>query len=287
MRLIFGLVLLVGVALAGGAVYMAQTYVGSYQAALEAERNKDGEYVPLVDIYVANRQISYGEPIKPEDVKLIRFPRESLPTGAFSKKRPPFSEGEAPRIALRKMEINEPLMAVKLSEPGAPTGLAARLDRGQRAFTIEVDTSNGMSGSIRVDDRVEVYWTGQAPEDENGNGGRNDVTRLIESGLRVIALDQNADASDPSAVMDARTVTVAAKPEQVASLAQALQTGQLTLSLMGTNDEAVTHAIEVDQRDLLDMEKPVQQAQVAKPRVCTMRTRKGAEVVETPIPCTN
>ena len=47
-------------------------------------------------------------------------------------------------------------------------------------------------------------------------------------------------------------------------------------------------SVEIDQQQLLG----IQQAQVAAPeapkeQVCTIRTRRGAEVVEIPIPCTN
>ena len=38
MRVVFGLVLLAGLALAGGAVYMAKNYIGQYQQALAKER---------------------------------------------------------------------------------------------------------------------------------------------------------------------------------------------------------------------------------------------------------
>ena len=70
--------------------------------------------------------------------------------------------------------------------------------------------------------------------------------------------------------------------------AQAQSTGRLTLSLVGAEDDGIAGAIEVDQRDLLGIieEAPVEQAEVQK-EVCTIRTRRGADVVEIPIPCTN
>ena len=47
MRMVFGLVLLVGIALAGFAVYMAQGFISENQAALEAERAARGQIVPV------------------------------------------------------------------------------------------------------------------------------------------------------------------------------------------------------------------------------------------------
>jgi pilus assembly protein CpaB len=87
----------------------------------------------------------------------------------------------------------------------------------------------------------------------------------------------------------ARTVTVAATPEQVARLAQAQATGRLALSLVGSGDEAVEGLVEVNANSLLGIEeKPVEQAVVEEVKeVCTITTRKGGEATEIPIPCTN
>jgi len=70
-------------------------------------------------------------------------------------------------------------------------------------------------------------------------------------------------------------------------LAQAQSTGKLSLSLVGVNDDTVAEAIEVDQRSLLGIKAQETIAEVAQEKVCTIRTRRGAEVVEIPIPCTN
>ena len=51
-------------------------------------------------------------------------------------------------------------------------------------------------------------------------------------------------------------------------------------------DETVAEAIEVDQRSLLGIQKQEQKAEKTL-EVCTIRTRRGAEVVELPIPCRN
>ena len=104
--------------------------------------------------------------------------------------------------------------------------------------------------------------------------------------MPLIAVDQNADARMGEASI-ARTVTVAVSPTQVAGLAQAQSSGALSLSLVGVNDDTVAEAIEVNQRSLLGIAAEEKQAEVQKQKVCTIRTRRGAEVVEIPIPCTN
>ncbi|ETW13902.1 Flp pilus assembly protein CpaB [Roseivivax marinus] len=287
MRLIFGLVLIAGLGLAGFAVYMAQNYIGAYEQALKEERAKAAEAasVPTERIWVAKRSILYGEPLSPEDVRLAHWPKDALPQDFFPEAEPPVVEGDLPRVATRQIEKNEALMKVKVSEPGGDAGLTSRLERGQRAFAIEVNVATGVSGFLRPGDRVDIYWTGNVRA-EGVDVPKGEVTKLIQTGVELIAIDQTAN-TDSTAAAIARTVTVAATPQVVASLAQAQSTGRLSLSLMAAHDDTIAEAIEVDQRKLLGIEGRDRKAENKTLEVCTIRTRRGSDVVEIPIPCTN
>ncbi|MEO0380685.1 MAG: Flp pilus assembly protein CpaB [Pseudomonadota bacterium] len=285
MRMVFGLVLLAGVALAGGAVYMAKNYIGQYQTALAKERAQREKIVPTIPVYVAERPLKYGEALTMEDVRTVDWPENAIPEGAFTEDNPIFLEGvTAPRVVLRTMEKDEAILAVKVTEPGEEAGLTSRLERGMRAFAIKVDVASGVSGFLRPGDRVDVYWTGRVAQ--NLSADRGEVTKLIEPGVKLIAIDQNA-AGDLDGAIIAQTVTVAIAPAQVAKLAQAQSSGRLSLSLVGAEDDTIAGAIEVDQRSLLGIASQEVKAEVQQEKTCTIRTRRGAEVVEIPIPCTN
>ena len=289
MRLIFGLVLILGVALAGFAVYMAKNYIQAYQTQLELERQSRPDPIKTVDIYIATRTLEYGEAILMKDVKQIAFPEASLPEGVFRTEEELFPRGdEEPRTTLRAMEKGEAILAVKVTAPGQDAGISAKLGRGMRAFAIQVDSTSGVSGFLRPGDRVDVYWTGNIGRGNVRTEGdsEGDVTKLIETGVQLIAIDQSAN-SDMTEASIARTVTVTVRPEQVAALAQAQATGRLTLSLVGTQDDVVAERIEVDQRQLLGLSSAPAPVEAPRAEVCTVRTRRGAEVIETPIPCTN
>ncbi|XDA97455.1 Flp pilus assembly protein CpaB [Sulfitobacter sp. LCG007] len=283
MRMIFGLVLLLGIALAGGAVYMAKNYIGAYQAELARERAERAKIVPTVTIYVAQKALRYGDTLTREDVRAVKWPETAIPEGSFTDIDVLFPpDNTDARLVLRDMEPSEAILAAKVTEPGEDAGLTSRLERGMRAFAIRVDVASGVSGFLRPGDSVDVYWTGQV---ENGGDGRKEVTKMIEAAIRVIAIDQSAVSTNEATI--ARTVTVAVTPEQVGALALAQATGNLTLSLVGTGDDTVAGTIEVDQRRLLGLEEKKVAVQTAKEKVCTIRTRRGAEVMEIPIPCTN
>ncbi len=282
MRLVFGLVLIVGIALAGGAVMMAKNYITAYQTELAKERAAREAIVPTVEVIVADAPLRYGEILDPETVRIVRWPENAVPEGAFTDKAALFpNENSRPRFVLRAMEKDEAILAVKITEPGEDAGLISRLEKGMRAFAIRVDVASGVSGFLRPGDRVDIYWTGQPP-----GGSREEITRLIDTGVTLIAIDQTAGGDLDGAVI-ARTVTVAARPDQVAKLAQAQSTGSLSLALLGADDDTTSEQIEVDQRGLLGLAAAEIEVEPEQERVCTIRTRRGAEVVEIPIPCTN
>lgn len=284
MRMIFGLVLLVGLALAGAAVYMARGFISNTQAQLNHEREFRAKTGPLVQVFVVNKPMNYGDVLTKEDVQLIYWQESAMPETVFKDAALLFpDEGKEPRYILRQMEQFEPLLAVKVTEPGQPAGLTGQLAKGMRAFAVKVDVSSGVSGFVQPGDHVDIYWTGSV------TGVDGELTRLIESGVKIIAVDQTADNGNSGATV-ARTVTVAASPEEVARLAQAAATGRMALSLVGVGDESVDNGtIEVDSNALLGIlpEQQVVAAEVPVEKICTVRNRKGNEVTETQIECTN
>ncbi|MEN8917159.1 MAG: Flp pilus assembly protein CpaB [Octadecabacter sp.] len=285
MRAVFGLVLIVGMGLAGFAIYMVQGYFQEQNNNLRLQRAALEQAVPTVDVYAVNRVMEHGEQITAEDIVLIKYAEPFLPEGAFRTTEELFSDGpEELRVVTRQMEPNEVILAAKVTEPGEVSGISALLARGMRAFTIEVDVSSGVSGFLNPGDRVDVYWTGRVQGVGNGNNG--EVTKLIEAGVQLVAVDQTSESGRTGATI-ARTVTVQVSPNQVAALAQAQATGNLSLSLVGRTDDTVSGAIEVDQASLLGIVQQAPAPEVQAEEECTIRTRRGAEVIDIPIPCTN
>jgi len=264
--------------LAGFAVYMAQGRFNEYQTVLDSQRKALSQNVPLVRVFVTNGPLRYGQRLTKEDVRIVAWPENAIPEGAFTDPKVLFDKNEEKyRIVLRAMEKDEAVLAIKVTKPGEDAGVASRLSKGMRAFTIRVDVASGVSGFLRPGDRVDVYWTGRV--------GKRDVTKLILEGIKLIAIDQIADEDRNNPIV-ARTVTAEVSPSVVASLVQAQSTGRLLLSLRGTEDTTSLGSIEVDQEELLGIQREVV-VEVQEEKVCTIKTRKGANVVEIIIPCPN
>lgn len=274
MRIVFILVLAVGVGLAGFAVSIAKDRFDQYQTALAEQRDA---ILPTVEVIVVNRQLRYGERLTANDVQVIRWPAEHVPFGAFTTMDELFPpDDEDARTVIRMMEQHEPVLLAKVTAPGQDAGVASRLEEGMRAIALRVDVSSGVSGFLRPGDRVDVYWTGP------GRGGET-VTRLIRANVQLIAIDQIADEQRNNPTI-ARTITVTARPEDVAALTQAQGSGNLTLALVGVGDMTEQGEVEVSTSSLLG---EVEEVAGDGPRVCTVRNRRGAEVVITQVPCVN
>lgn len=284
MRAVFALVLLVGMGLAGVAVYMIQGYMSDLETALQQERSFNAKAGKLVEVYVFAKPKAYGDALSEEDVQLIYWPEKALPKEIFRDKAILFPENaDGPRYIMRSTAAFEPVLASRVTEPGQLSRLTSKLEKGKRAFAIRVGSDSGVSNFVKPDDFIDILWTGNAP----GYEGR--ITRQIENAVEVIAVDNAINEGQVSSGKVAKTVTIAATPEQVARLAQAQATGDLTLSLALDANETIEGTIETDTKSLLGIVEvaPEVVAPVVEEKVCYAKQRSGGVLVDTDvvIPC--
>lgn len=289
MRALFGLVLVIGMGLAGFAVYMVKGYFNDQQLALQQVKQQAAAVVPTVDVYAVNKPLAFGERVTPDDVVVIKHTQEFLPEGAFTELEALFPDGIEPyRTVLRPMEPNEPVTSLKVTEPALTADITNSLRRGMRAFTIRVDATTGVSGFLRPADRVDLYWTGNVGGySENGTDANE--TFLIGTGIEIVAVDQSTDPNTVSTEVP-QTVTVQVSPQDVARLAQAQSTGNISLALVGKD---ATLDIVADGESAITLPErraaPVVVAAEPTPveEACYTTVRRGTEMVQIPITCTN
>ena len=281
MRLLFLLILLAGMGIAGFAGYLILQQFGGYDnrvAQLQAEiTDLQSKVVETTPVVITTREVKYGTRLTEEDVKEVLFPADAIPENAFTSIAAALGETKdeqtAGRVAVRLMETGEVLMSSKVSGFGEDAGVASRLKVGERAFTLRVDVASGVSGFLRPGDLVDVLWTGASQQGTQ--------TRLLLDGIPLIAIDQLAN-EDRNKPVVARTVTVGAPPNIIGVLAQAQATGKLQLALRGIGDEAKTDAeVVINQSDILQIEETVEAQK------CFQTIRKGTEVTRLEVPCKN
>lgn len=278
MRGVFGLVLLVGMGLAGFAVYMVNQQIEQTNSQLaRAQAQRDGA-VQTVDVYTVNKAFTYGEVLTADDVVLMKYARDSLPDGIVREENVLFPPEQAAksRVVILPIIPNEPLTQSRLAAPGATRGLTALVEPGMRAFPIQGRVTGGF-GTLRPDDRIDLYWSGQLAN------GRS-VTQLLKSGLEIIAVPDEESGNGIN------NVIVQVTPQEVAVLTQAQSSGSLTISLVGSGDSIeVSEGIIADDQSVTG--EVIQEAEViveeVEEKVCYRFVLRGTERVQTDtvIPC--
>ena len=274
MRIVFALVFLIGIGIAGFATYMAMQHFSAVQAQNRALQLRANQVVDTTDVLLAKTKLRYGMELKKEHVYTVRFPVDAVPENAFTTMDELFgAENEEPRQVLRTIDPGEIVSDTKVTRFGQPAGVSSMLKQGMRAFTVRVDVTTGVSGFLRPGDRVDIYYSGDI-------GGKA-TTRLLLQDVDIIAIDQSAD-EDLNRPVVARTVTVEVAPKIVATLAQAQTQGKLSLALRGAEETAIMSTVlEVDQDSILGIEE----VQVVEEKKCYQTIRRGVQDVRSEVPC--
>ncbi|HYF22060.1 MAG TPA: Flp pilus assembly protein CpaB [Caulobacteraceae bacterium] len=235
-------------------------------------------------LVVAARPIAFGETLTPDLLKLQPWPKGARPEGSF----PTVAEltGPTPRVALRPIAANEPILASRVSVPGGRATLSALIEAGMRAVTIRVDDVFGVAGFVLPGDFVDVILT--RPEGEATVANDNMRTDVLLQSVRVLAVDQLASENKDEPVV-AKAATIEVTPEQAQKLALAAQVGTLSLALRGKVDPTASRAgmIAVRVDDLrLDgapaAAAPARAASVSAPRPPAVRRPRPAAPAAAP-----
>ena len=132
--IILGVAILLGLA----AVFIAMRWVTPSQTA-NAEFRPQG----LTRVVVARVPLDMGTPVTEAAVKLIDYPPAALPPGAFTTTAQLTAEQ---RVALTRIEANEPVLISKLSGKGGRASISALIDPAMRAATVRVNDVAGVGG---------------------------------------------------------------------------------------------------------------------------------------------
>ena len=277
MRLVFLLVLIVGIATAGYAILLVKNQFSTREAQINQLQNELRQVrervVETTPVVITSTTLNYARQLVAEDLAIINWPSNNLPENIFSSIEEVIGgEDAGPRYVKRTLDPGEPLLASKITNFGEDIGVNTLLEPGTRAFAIRVDVASGVSGFIQPGDAVDIYWT--------GNSNNQVITKLVLEKVKIIAIDQQAD-QDSQRPTVARTVTLQVSPDIVANLVQFQSSGNLTLSLRGVEDTTTAGAISVDTNTLIGNEIiPVEVEQK-----CYRTVRRGVEAVQVEVPC--
>ena len=231
--------------LAGTAVFLARGWIENQPIRTAVAAPK------ATRIVVAGRRLDFGAIIRKEHLRVIAWPSEAVPVGAFTSIGLLVREKDH-RVALRRIEANEPVLKSKVSGFGGRASLSATIAKEMRAATIRVNDVDGVAGFILPGDRVDILITRHpitGGKVKRGRSNRNIITDILLQNVKVLAVDQEADESKNKPTV-ARAVTLEVTPEQVQILVLAQQVGKLSLALRNVSNANPTKTKTVTMSDL-------------------------------------
>jgi pilus assembly protein CpaB len=213
-----GIMLVIFLAIAFAAIASGLTYY--YLKTETGERGLD-----LKPVVVAGRDLTFGEDLKPGDMKVTMFPGGSVPKGSYAVVDS--LVGQVTKVFLME---NEPILDSKLSSKGG--GLSLLISKNKRASSIQVDKVSGVSGFILPGDRVDVILTVRG----TGGGSEDAIAKTILQNVEVLAAGEKTEQKE-NKVITVQSVTLLVDPEGAQALALASNEGKLNLALRNPTDE--------------------------------------------------
>lgn len=208
-----------------------------------------------VKVAVANTDINLGQRLAPEFVKLVEWPRESLPPGALVDLKA--VDGRVTKASVMR---GEPILESKLTPAGTKGGLSAVIADGKRAITVRVNDVVGVAGFALPGSFVDIIVNTQKDGKSGPAETEQSISKIVLEKILVLAVAQevNRDETKPKVV---NAVTLEVSPEEAEKLDLARSVGSLSLVLRNQVEARPVDTAGATKRSLLN--EPVIQAAAA------------------------
>lgn len=224
--------------------------------------------VDFDEIVVAARDLPAGYALTADDLTFMKVESGSTPSSAFadisSLVEAVGEDGTArPRVLTHPVSAGQPVMALHLAEEETPEGLAALVQPGMRAISIQVDSAHGLKGMLLAGSRVDIVATVSAESDTIARTVAQDVLVLAVGGVfRDAPKATVEDEDDPYKNPEdrGRDITLMVTPEQAARIDLAFASGRPRLVLRGGGDRELSPFTGLTLAELAGLKKDDPQA---------------------------
>jgi len=229
-------------------------------------------------IAVAMSDVSLGQRLTPAMFKLVEWPADSVPKGAFAD-----PEKLAGRVLKTNLLMGEPVSEAKLAPVGTLGGLSALITDGKRAITVRVNDVIGVAGFALPGNYVDIIVSTQQDVPAGAAMGTREqnISKIVLERILVLAVAQevNRDETKPKVV---NAVTLEVTPEQAEKLDLARSVGTLSLALRNQIDPQPASTSGATKVTLLpDSAPPIPSKQVRPP---VAPPRRAPVIVKTAAP---
>jgi pilus assembly protein CpaB len=207
----------------------------------------------MLKVVVATHDMPIGTLLRTTDLKLVNYPERDVPKGVvFDAKL------AAGRVLLVPLNLNEPILAAKLSQPTSVEGVASVIEPGYRAVSVPITDVTGVAGLIQPGSKVDVLFTRPGSMAEATTSTILQNVKVLSAG-RSIQAGQTPDPKAPKSAV----VTLVLRPEEAQKLELAKNEGKISLSLRNPLDNSADASTEPMTTEVLD---PMISARLARAR---------------------
>jgi pilus assembly protein CpaB len=196
---------------------------------LQGKGSSNGE--PGTDVIVAADDIQVGARIEEHDVRVVKYPPSSLPSGTYSLRSKVMGRG-----VILPISKGEFILPSKLAPENAGSGLPSLIPPGMRAVSVRVNEVVSVAGFVGPGTRVDILLTGTP------NGSNEDQTTTVLQNVAVIAAGQHLERNAAGDAQNTPVITLLVSPDDAERLTLASAEGRIQLSLRNPLD---THQDEV------------------------------------------
>ncbi|BAR99520.1 Flp pilus assembly protein RcpC/CpaB [Blastochloris viridis] len=195
--------------------------------------------IDTVDVLIASVDIGTGNTVKPGDIAWEAWPAAAAgPQFITREHKPDAPEALSGTIARTAFAKGEPIREAKLIRADGSGFMAAMLPPGMRATSVEITPETGAAGFILPNDRVDVILTKRSSSEK---ADAKAETVLVN--VRVLAIDQTIEEKNGDKVVVGKTATLELNGRQTETLAQARQSGSISLALRSIADATDTEPV--------------------------------------------
>jgi len=229
-------------------------------------------------IVVAAVDVSLGQRLSPDMLRLAEGPAESLPQGALQD--PLKLSG---RVLKNSVLRGEPLSEAKLAPAGTLGGLSALITEGRRAITVRVNDVIGVAGFALPGNYVDIIVSTQQDAGDRAYPHSRNISKIVLERILVLAVAQEVgrDETKPRVV---NAVTLEVTPAQAENLDLARSVGSLSLVLRNQVDPQPGVTDGATKLTLLGEAPAPLPAPVAAPAAIPAAPRRVAAVAVAPAP---
>ena len=231
------------------------------------------EKFPTRPVVVAMANLDLGASLRPEDVRTIDWPAESVPAGAFE-----HVEDVVGRGLIQPVVQNEAILPNKLASKDAGAGLAPVIRPGYRALSVRVNDVVGVAGYVLPGTHVDVVATinpTQQPTDVTSKVVLTNV-EVLGSGTKI---ERDTEQGKPIAVS---VVTLLVNPAEAEKLTLASTEGKIQLALRNPLDPAAPATTGIRPAALLGYvaSRPVSRVAAASPKPIAIAAPAPSPTIE-------